>query len=250
VRRAPGILCGRIPWVRAVPGQPGLFPESPRLVDHRQAEVLTQGQGQLAVQVVAGRVQHGGPQPGDQPGRVLVAEGGRTVGLRRQPVGQQPVVRHAVHGGDPAAVPVPLGHREADLGHHVRVQPGRALGHRDLLGPHRVAGVGGGQRVGDQVQHGAGLGPERLPAPGQPVRARDALLQQVQLAGQGRADLGLLAAGHAVQRGHGGPEPALAGGQPGQQQGPVRVGGGHPVQRPPGRVRPVDRQRERGQPLG
>ncbi len=43
-------------------------------------------------------------------------------------------------------------------------------------------------------------------------------------------------------------QPALAAGQPGEQDGPGRFRGGHPVQRGPRGVRPVHGQREGGQP--
>ena len=188
-----------------MPRQPGLLPETAGFVDHRQAEVLPQGQRELAVQVVAGRVQHGRAEPLDQPGGQVVAQAGRGVGPRWQPVWQQPVVRHAVDQGDPAAIEVALGDRETGLGQHVRIQAGLLLGQRDLLGADGVTGVGGRQRVGDQVQHPARLGLERPAPPWQPLGPRDALFQHVQLAAERAEDLGLLAAGYPVQHGHPGP---------------------------------------------
>ena len=238
-------------------GQPGLLPEPAGLVNHRQPEVLPQSQGELAVEVVAGGVQDGWAEFPGQPGGQVQAERGGVVGARRQPVREQPVVGHAVHRGDAPPVQVALRHREPGLRDHVRVEARLALGRRNPLGAHGVAGVGGRQRVGDQVQHPPGDRPAvctcvavgTWATRGTALGAGDAVGQDVQVAGGRRPQRGGPASGRAARGGQRVAEPALADSQPGEQHGPGRIGGGHPVQRRPRHVRPVHGQGEGGQPF-
>ena len=157
------------------------------------------------------------------------------------------MVGHAVDGDGFPAVDRAGRDREADPGHDVRVEPGRALGERDLLGPDGVAGAGRRQRVGHDVQHRAlvrrgrrcwrGRGRiGRLRAPGSSISIS---------AWNVAAEPGGAPAGGAVERADRVGQPPLPVGQPRRQPGPGRV-----VVRDPGERRPRDSRLVHGEAEG
>ena len=113
--------------------------------------------------MVGGGVQHLGPELGDELGDALGALDDPPAGLERHlavPVGQQPVVGDPVELLERRRVGVPLQHRPAPAGHHVRIQALGLLRHDDAVRTDRVAGLRVRQGVGHAVQD----------PPGHPVR--------------------------------------------------------------------------------
>ena len=163
--------------------------------------------------------------------------------------GQQPVVRDAVDGHQATAVDRAGRDREADPGDDVRVESGitvgGALGDGDLLSADGVAGAGRRQRVGDDVQDGAG---SAVPGPGQLRDVQAVWLEHVGLGLEPAPQPGRPPAARAVKRANRGGEPALPVGQPGGEPGPGTAAfrqAGHGGARD---LRLVHGQAERGQP--
>ena len=205
----------------AVPGQPGVLPEAAHLVQHRQLRGVAQRERDQRVGVVARRVQDAGPDLCDQAGRVLEAVGRDRVRAAGHDPRQQPVVRDAVDGHQATAVDRAGRDREADPGDDVRVESGitvgGALGDGDLLGADGVAGAGRRQRVGDDVQDGAG---PAVPGRGQLRDVQAVWLEHVGLGPEPAPQPGRPPAARAVKRANRVGEPALPVGQPGGEPGP------------------------------
>ena len=163
--------------------------------------------------------------------------------------GQQPVIGHAVQLDQAAAVDAALGHRVAGSGRDVRVEPGLALGQRDLVRPDRVPGavVGSASVTRCSTRPGTCAARAAPPRPlarfmivsgnGRylPKTAHDHGLgrglggQEGLLGGEGGAEAAGLAAGGAVEGSQGFGEAAFAPGQAGGQDGAAPVVPGEPV---------------------
>ena len=138
-----------------VPGQPGVLPEAADLVDDGYLVSAAQGERDPSVGVVARGVQDGGFDIARKPGGQVQAQVGGLVRAGREDRREQAVVGDAVEDDQPAAVEPSRGHGISAPGDDVRIQARRSLGSDDLVGPDRVPGAGGRQRVGDQVQDAA-----------------------------------------------------------------------------------------------
>ncbi len=163
------------------PRDPGLLEEAPDLVDDPQRVALAEGEGDLGVGVVRGRVEDGRPELRDESIEAGRRRGGLHVGRPgERRVRADPVVRHALHALARRRTDPALREREARPRGEVRVEPDGPLGEGDLLGPDGVAVLAVGKRVGEEVEHPAGRRRPARPGAGReagsPRRVEDAQL--------------------------------------------------------------------------